>query len=538
VPALLLNQKSAAGPAAALSLFRQASRLQSQNRKLEAARCYAQALQLQPDLSEAAFNLGVLFQAMDQLPQAISCYRRTLQLQPGYVPAWGNLGVALRDAGENSEAIASFRQALRLEPGSSSVLNNLGNALRSGFRLDEAITAFREALRREPANAGIYENLANALREAGRPAEAVVYLRKALRLQPDFAEAHWDLAFALLLQGDFARGLDEYEWRWQLADFPHREFAAPLWQGEDLADHTLLVHTEQGAGDAIQFVRFANTVAAMGGRVVLECPRSLAALFASVEGISAVVVRDDPLPDYDWHVPLLSLPHRLGTRLDSIPAAVPYLRSPSDRQVSLPPSVFEKRAPLKVGLAWQGNPKHKNDKQRSLPLALLEPLFALENVAFYSLQADVADLRGGAPSPGRLLDLSSLLGDYGDTAALLEQLDLVISVDTSVAHLAGALARPAWVLLPFAPDWRWLAEREDSPWYPTLRLFRQPAPGDWASVVETVRATLAVWAPMTRTNSPGRPEAPEFARQINTALTKVPAAPADNTFDRQAAGRL
>lgn len=493
---------------------------------------------MQPKLSEAAFNLGVLFQAMGQLPQAIGCYRRTLQLRPAYVPAWGNLGVALRDAGENSEAIASFRQALRLKPGSPSALNNLGNALRSDLRHEEAINAFREALRQEPDNVGIYENLGNTLREAGRPAEAVVYLRKAVRLQPDFAEAHWDLAFSLLLQGDFARGFEEYEWRWKLADFAPRQFAAPPWRGEDLAGQTLLVHTEQGAGDAIQFVRFANMVAAQSARVVLECPGSLAPLFASLRGVSEIVVRDGPLPEFDFHVPLLSLPHRLGATLDSVPASVPYLRAPADRRLSLPTLDLPGPAPLKVGLTWRGNPKHKNDKQRSVPFVSLGPLFALENIAYYSLQTGAPTLQPETPTRGRLFDVSNLLRDYADTAALLEQLDLLISVDTSVAHLAGALARPAWVLLPFAPDWRWLERREDSPWYPTLRLFRQPAPGDWASVIEKVCTELAAWASRMQDDSSMNLEAAALAPQKCMALAKVSATAADNTFDSKAAGGL
>ena len=314
----------------------------------------------------------------------------------------------------------------------------------------------------------------------------------AIQLQPDSPEAHWDLAVTRLLQGDFTSGFAEYEWRWRRTDFPPRQFTAPLWRGENPAGRTLLVHAEQGAGDAIQFVRFASSVAALGARVVLECPRTLVALFASVAGVQHVIAKGDPLPEFDWHVPLLSLPHRLGATLDSLATRVPYLSPPADRRVPLPPTCGNHAAALRVGLAWRGHPQHRNDGRRSLSLAALEPLFTAPDLAFYSLQvAPTAGFSEEAPRQKALINLENLIHDFSDTAALIAQLDLVITVDTSVAHLAGALARPVWVLLPFAPDWRWLLNRDDSPWYPTVRLFRQPAPGDWTSVVQNVRAALA-----------------------------------------------
>ena len=472
--------------------FRQALRFQAQNQKLDAARGYVRALQLQPGFFEAAFNLAVVLQEMGQGEEAIACYRQALHLKPHYAPAWGNLGVALRDAGQNRDAIDCFRQALRCKPGIPDVLNNLGNALRAEEESVAAIACFRAALRRSPANAGIMANLGNALREVGRLDEAAETLQHAIQLQPDYAEAHWDLAVTRLLQGDFARGFAEYEWRWRRADFPPRQFAAPLWCGQSLAGRTLLVHAEQGAGDAIQFVRFAGLLAAHDARVVLECPRALVTLFESVDGVQRVIARGDPLPEFDWHVPLLSLPHRLGVTMDSLAAWVPYLRPPPDRRVPLPPASGGHRAALRVGLAWRGHPQHRNDGRRSISLAALEPLFTATGVAFYSLQvAPTADFAGEAIHQKALLNLEHLIHDFADTAALMAQLDLIIAVDTSVAHLAGALACPVWLLLPFAPDWRWLLDRDDSPWYPTMRLFRQPAIGDWTSVVQSVRVALA-----------------------------------------------
>ena len=484
-------------PSSSVEQFQQAVELQARDQNLAAARGYVRALQLEPGLFEAAFNLAVLLQKMGQVQEAIACYRQSLHLKPNYGPAWGNLGVALRETGQNRDAIDSFRQALRCQPGVPDVLNNLGNALRAEDDPVAALACFRAALRRTPANAGIQANLGNVLREAGRLEEAAATLRHAIELQPDYADAHWDLAFARLLQGDFTTGWAEYEWRWRRADSPPRPFAAPLWCGENLEGQTLLAYAEQGAGDAIQFVRFVSVLAAQGTRVVLECPRALAGLFESVAGVQRVIVRGDALPEFDWQVPLMSLPHRLGTTLDSIPASVPYLRPPAERQVPLPPPRGNRRATLRVGLAWRGNPHHQNDRRRSLPFAALEPLFAVPGVAFYNLQVPpTAEFAGEAAHQDRLHDLGNLIHNFSDTAALMAQLDLVISADTSVAHLAGALARPVWLLLPFAPDWRWLLKRNDSPWYPTMRLFRQPVPGDWTSVVRAVRAALASpWPP-------------------------------------------
>ena len=432
---------------------------------------------------------------MAKLGEAIACYRQALHAKPDFGPAWGNLGVALRTSRQTEAAIASLRRALLLQPAAPDLLNNLGLALRTGQQHAEAITCFTRALGHAPGDAEIRLNLGNTFREAGRPAEAADALREAIRLRPDFAEAHWDLAFALLLQGDFPSGFEEYEWRWRRPDNQPRQLTAPLWRGENPAGRRLLVYAEQGAGDAIQFVRFVRNLAERGARVVLECPTALAALFATVEGAEAVVCRGAALPECDWQVPLLSLAHRLGVTLGSIPNTVPYLRPPRERRLGLSNS-GKPGGRLKVGIVWQGNPQHENDRQRSLPFGLLESVLSLPGVAFYSLQVPAAP-EGARPSAGgeSLIDLSGLIHDFADTAALVSQLDLVISVDTSVAHLAGALGRPVWLLLPFAPDWRWLLGRNDSPWYPTARLFRQPAAGDWRSVLQEVREALLAGRP-------------------------------------------
>jgi Flp pilus assembly protein TadD len=480
-------------PREAQARFDKARQWQAAGGRLEAARCYMEALELFPGFFEAAYNLGLMFQEMGRVEEAIACYRQAVGSRPDFAMAWGNLGVACRDAGRIQEALDCFHQALRLRPGAPDVLNNLGNALRDQLDQGQAIACFQEALRQSPADAEIHLNLGNAWRENGDPAEAAKSLGRAIQLRPDFAEAHWDLAFALLLQGDFLRGFEEYEWRWRKPRFAPRHFAFPAWRGEDPRGRTLLVYAEQGAGDAIQFVRLVTALAAHGARVALECPSSLVALFESVEGACRVIARGESLAGFDWHVPLLSLPHLLRVTLDTVPAKTPYLRPPGGREARLPAPPGSQTGQRKVGLVWRGHPEHKNDRHRSIPAELLEPLLGVPGVAFYSLQVGVSP---GEPLLGppldKLIDLSPMIHDFGDTAVLMNHLDLVISVDTSTVHLAGALGQPAWLLLPCAPDWRWLLGRNDSPWYPTLRLFRQPRPGDWPSVVRDVRAALCL----------------------------------------------
>lgn len=491
MPAELLSEPLSRTPPASVASFQSALRHQARNERTEAARDYLRAIELHPPFFEAAYNLGVLLQEMGQCQDAVGCYRHALQSRPDLAPAWGNLGVALRDSGLEEDAASSFRQALRLHPGEPGVLNNLGNLLLSQQQHSQAIACFRKALRRAPANAGIHMNLGNALRASGRVSEAVQSLLRAVQLQPDCAEAHWDLAFALLLQGDFANGFREYEWRSARRDFPRRHFDAPVWMGEDLGGRTLLVHTEQGAGDGIQFVRFVSDLPRLGTRVVLECPSSLARLFETVPGVAQVVRRGETLPDHARHVSLLSLPYRLGVRPETIPTTTPYLRPPPGQRVSLPPPPVPRGTCLRVGVAWRGNPKHPNDRRRSIPLSVLEPLFAVAGVAFYNLQVSAGpEFAGESASQPALVPLGGRLGDFAATASIVSQLDLVISADTSVAHLAGALGRAAWILLPFAPDWRWLLDREDTPWYPTLRLFRQSSPGDWTGVIHRIRDAL------------------------------------------------
>jgi Flp pilus assembly protein TadD len=492
----LLENTSDASPPACAQRFQRALRYQANNQKLEAAREYLQALEIRPTFFEAAFNLGVLFQQMGQNSDAIGCYRHALQCRPDLATAWGNLGVALRDTGHEEDALESFRRSLTLCPNEPQVLNNLGNTLLARNRYEEAIERFSAAARLAPSDAGIRLNLGNALRAAGRLPEAIATLRAGVELSPGSAEAHWDLAFALLLRGDLAEGLREYDWRIQRKDYPQRQFPSPLWQGEELSGRTLLVHSEQGAGDAIQFVRFVTPLWERGARVMLECPASLARLFRSVAGVRQVIPRGEALPRHDWHVPMLSLPRQLGIDERSLPSAAPYLE-PAWRGARTGAAGAK---PLRVGLAWRGNPKHPNDRHRSISLPTLSPIFHVRGVSFHNLQAPPApEFADEAAGVGAFQSVADLSSDFHGTAELISSLDLVISVDTSVAHLGGALGCPVWLLLPFAPDWRWLLRREDTPWYPSVRLFRQASAGDWDPVVravcEALRARAVAAAP-------------------------------------------
>jgi hypothetical protein len=300
----------------------------------------------------------------------------------------------------------------------------------------------------------------------------------------------------LLLLGRLREGFAEYEWRWRMPGFatPSRTFPQPMWDGTDLGQRTLFVHAEQGLGSAIQFVRYVGLLARRGSRVIIECRRPLHRLFetslARPDGRVAVVRRGDTLPRFDCHAPLMSLPHLLGTTMQSIPAQIPYLRAPPADVTTWRERLAGSPRPW-IGLVWAGNPKHENDHNRSMPAPYLAPLVTSARASFYSLQVPAAVEELAALPPGKVSDLAPALGNFADTAAVIESLDLVVSVDTAVAHLAGALGKSVWLLLPYVPEWRWLLDREDSPWYSTMRLFRQHRAGDWTGVVERVKVALA-----------------------------------------------
>ncbi|MGD0140040.1 MAG: tetratricopeptide repeat-containing glycosyltransferase family protein [Tepidisphaeraceae bacterium] len=451
-----------------------------------------EALRIKPDFPEAYITLGNVLADQGQFDGAIAAAGEALRLRPDYALAFNNLGVYLHSKGQLEESIATARQAIRLDRGFPEFHNNLGRALQDQGKLEEAIAERREAIRLKPDYAEAHNDLGNALRDIGQPDESIAALRRSVQLMPDYALGHWNLALSLLLQGDFIQGWREYEWRWRWDGFssPCRNFSQPLWNGEKLNGKTILLYAEQGMGDAIQFARYIPRVARRVGCVVVECQPPLKRLLSRIPSVQTVVTEGEPLPPFDVQCPLLSLPLAFRTDLNSIPASVPYLKP--DRKQS---AMWKKRLAAKyphrrIGLAWAGSAMHKKDRTRSLELSQLVPLAAIPGTSFFSLQTGEAG-KQVPPAEMTLHDFTAELNDFADTAALLNNLDLVITVDTAVAHLAGAMGKPVWVLVSYAPDWRWLLHREDSPWYPTMRLFRQTSIGDWANVIQRVANSLA-----------------------------------------------
>jgi tetratricopeptide (TPR) repeat protein len=467
--------------------------LQGRGQPDEAVKCYQKALQLNPHLPEAHSNLGNIFKEKGQFDDAIRCYQKALQLNPELPDTCGNIGIALQKAGRPDEAVTYCRKAVELSPRDATAHYNLGIVFQENGQLDEAITWYRKASQLAPDDAGIYNNLAFALQENRRPYEAIPYYQKALQLAPDYATAHWNLSLALLLTGNFREGWREYEWRWKIPYLAPswRNFKEPLWDGSDIRGRTILLHAEQGFGDTIQFIRYAPSVAGLGAKIIFECPRELAALLRRVEGIEQLVIRGDVLPAFDVHCPLLSLPLAFDTALDTIPAKVPYLAGAPALTKKWKGKISHDNSAFKIGLVWAGNPGFKQNRYRNCPLEQFLPLSKLPGVALYSLQkGEEAQEAKNPPEGMSLVDHTDEIRDFADTASFVENLDLIISVDTAVAHLAGALGKPVWTLLPFSPEWRWLLDREDSPWYPTMRLFRQSSHGDWRSVIDRVTCKI------------------------------------------------
>ena len=397
--------------------------------------------------------------------------------------------------GALAEAEQLCQSALGLKADSFEALYLMGIISGQTGRTHQASEFFARAVAVNPNQADAYYNLGVALGELGRHAEALQSYERAIALQPDHASAHWNLADCLLLLGDFARGWQEYEWRWKLprSQQARREFQQPLWLGEErLEGRTILLHGEMGLGDTLLFCRYARNVGRLGGRVILEVQPPLLPLLARLEGVSGALPRGAPLPAIDCHCPLMSLPLAFRTELHNIPAAIPYIH-PDPAQVARWRRRLGETSKPRIAFVWSGSVALKNDR-RSMALADMLPLMSSE-AEWVSVQKEVLESDAALLESHReLRQVGSELYDFADTAAVLELMDLVVTIDTSVANLAGAMGKPVWILLPFDPhDWRWLLDREDSPWYPTARLFRQPASGDWASVIFRIKKELASW---------------------------------------------
>jgi len=465
-----------------------------QRGRLEAALSLIQAA-LKTDLSRADgfASLGLVFHALAQHERALTSYDAGLRIAPHDAELLCRRGVAFLELGRAEKALASFDRALAAEPEHLDALGNRGNALLKLNRVAEALAAYDRALTFAPENAALLANRAVALRRLDRPQEAVISAKRALRSRPGFAQARFVEAVARLTLGDFGAGWRGYEARALVGDVARKDrgFTAPLWLGEpSLEGKTILLHAEQGFGDTIQFVRYAPLVAARGARIVLEVQRELTRLLSRLPGIAAVVARNAPLPRFDFHCPLLSLPLACATELATIPAEIPYI-APAEADVALWRARLPRRR-SRIGLAWSGTRSHDNDLNRSMRLETLAPLLDLPHATFVSLQHEVREEDAAfLESRAEVVRIAPEFSDFADTAAVITSLDAVISVDTAVAHLAGAMGKPLFLLLPFAADFRWLRERRDSPWYPSGQLYRQPVFGDWASAVEALRADLA-----------------------------------------------
>ena len=457
----------------------------------EALASYDRALALRPDLVEAHANRGSALHALKRFEEALASHDRALALRPDYAEARFNRGNALHALKRFEEALADYERALALRPDYVEVLANRGITLHELKRFEAALESQDRALAVRPDYAEAFVNRGVTLHELKRFDDALASYDRALALRPHFAQAHYNEAVCRMLTGDFERGWQKLEWGWDTEQLKNlkRKFSQPLWLGSDeIAGKTILLHGVHGYGDTIQFCRYVPYVAERGARVILEVQEPLCALMGTLPGVAQVVTRGEPLPDFDLHCPLLSLPLALGTRLATVPAQTPYLRAS-------PQAVTDWNARLgprpRIGLAWSGRPEHNNDRNRSMKLSTLSSPLAGFAATYVSLQREVRE--DDAPVLQGLSDILHFgeeLKTYADTAALIANLDLVISVDTSVAHLAGALAKPVWILLPFIPDWRWLLDRNDSPWYPTARLFRQDETRRWDSVMTRVHAAL------------------------------------------------
>lgn len=463
-------------------------RCHDQGRFEEAAASYEQALILNPDFPQALINLGNLWQSVDRPHDAIACYERALQLDPANARCHNNLGNAVRAAGNAEQAVAAFERAIQINPAFAEAYYNLGDTLRECGRLPEAADCFQEALRLKPDFAAAYNNLGGICRDIGRRQEAGENFQRALQYAPELKEAHVNWAYHLLQQGLFRQGWEELEWRLTYPGHQVHSIKKPLWDRGEKSNQRILVLSEQGIGDTIQFARYAMLLGQSDARVIFACQRALLPLFRDLP-VESVVATDEPLSPFDAYVPLLSLPRLFHTTLTTIPATVPYL-SARPELVREWGRKFARVIGFRVGINWCGSGAFSF---RDIPLTSFAALSEVSGVRLISLQVGPGHNQlGGISFP--LVDLGADLdqqsGAFVDTAAVMMNLDLVVTSDTSVAHLAGALGVPVWLVLPVASDWRWLLDRDDSPWYPTMRLFRQANFGQWGEVFGRVAQAL------------------------------------------------
>jgi tetratricopeptide (TPR) repeat protein len=451
----------------------------------------------QPDtnLAKGYNNMGNAFYDLGNLAKALACYQQALHLDTSFAEAHNNLGVALFRLNKVDEALASYEQSLRLKPGYAKAYYNLGLLYIRRAQWGNAVGVLKQALRHQPDHADAYCNLGYALSEQAKLEEAAQCYQEAVRIRPDLADAHWGLANIWLIRGDFEHAWPQYERWWRLEERSLRHWDHPYWDRSPLGGRTVLLKAQGGLGDTIQFVRYTAVLKQYGATAIVECQEPLLPLLASCPGIDRLIAAGSKPPAFDAYAPIPNLPAILNASLSTLPAKIPYLSADCKLQAKWQHKLSG-RSGLKVGIAWQGNLKNRRDCLRSIPLPQFAPLARIQGVSLISLQkVPGAEQLDQVANQFPVIDLGTYLdeesGAFMDTAAVMKNVDLVITADTAIAHLAGALGVPVWVALPFVPDWRWLLNREDSPWYPTMRLFRQTKPGDWEGVFTRMAEVLS-----------------------------------------------
>ena len=469
------------------------------NRLDEAVAAYREALRLNPRDARSHKSLGIAFSRQEKFQEAEPCLKEAIRIKPDFHDAFNDLGIVYARQDRFQEAIDAYREAIRLRPTFAEAYNNLGNSYLNAGRFEESTECFQKALELRPNYADAHNNIGIAYAEMGRFDDAVRSYTECIKLRPNHVDAHMNRALTWLRKGDYAQGWAAYEWRWRKRSLTNRPLIQPQWNGFPLGNRTILLITEQGFGDVIQFIRYAALLKEQGATVIFEAPERLVPLLAGCPGVDQVVAQGQPIPNYDVFCPLLTVPGYLDTSIDRIPGNVPYIRPDASllekwgRELSAYPG-------FKVGINWQGNPKYAGERHRSMPLRQFEGLSKIPGVTLFSLQKNdgVEQLKAlGDTFP--VIDLGTKLdestGPFMETAAVLKSLDLFITSDTAVAHLAGALGVPVWMPLSTTPDWRWLTGREDSPWYPTMRIFRQDTHMEWGPVFERIATELRKLAP-------------------------------------------
>ncbi len=472
--------------------FNRGNALKALNRPSEAVASYDRVIAINPSYAKAYFNRALVLRTLNCLDQAVASYDRAIEINPNYFEAYSNCGTVLQALKRLDEAVDRYDCAIAINPNFAEAYFNRGNALKDLNRLYEAVASYDEAIAINPNCAEFYYNRGKAIGSITDLDEAIASYDKAIAINPNYADAYWNKSLVKILKGEYEEGWQLYEWRWKTKAMISslRTYPQPLWLGEQqLTNKALLIYPEQGLGDYIQFVRYAILVEKLGAKVILEVPSALMNITKSLKGQFIFIENGQPLPDFDYCCPVMSLPLAFNTRIETIPNQVPYLYSNTEKLRNWQQRLGEKTK-LRVGLVWSGSTSHQNDHNRSIALGEFAPLLDLP-MEFHCLQKeiredDMAYMTGHA----QIKNHQSLLKDFSDTAALVDLMDVVISVDTSVAHLAGALGKNVWILLPYTPDYRWMLGRADSPWYPTAKLFRQSKIDDWGSVIIQISHSL------------------------------------------------